>query len=118
MCLKAHDGSCNRRVAAAFEAPTRLLRAYQAGVRLCILSDRPKPPLYLTLSHCWGQIDILKLKRNNANDFLQNMDGMSPSDYFFSPDKSEKVESLFHRSIGVSPLCLADNEQDQVHGMR
>jgi hypothetical protein len=28
------------------------------------------------------------------------------------------VESLFHRSIGVSPLCLADNEQDQVHGMR
>jgi hypothetical protein len=46
------------------------------------------------------------------------MDGMSPSDYFFSPDKSEKVESLFHRSIGVSPLCLADNEQDQVHEMR
>jgi hypothetical protein len=65
--------NCNRRVAAALEAPTPLLEIYQAGVRLCILSGRPKPPLHLTLSHCWVQIDILKLKRNNANDFFQNM---------------------------------------------
>jgi len=73
MRLEIHHGSCNRQVAAALEAPTRLLEIYQAGVRLCILSGRPKPPLYLTLSHCLVQIDILKLPRNIANEFLQNM---------------------------------------------
>ena len=73
MRLEIHHGRCNRQVAAALEAPARLLEIYQAGVRLCILSGRPKPPLYLTLSHCLVQIDILKLPHNNANDFLQNM---------------------------------------------
>lgn len=49
--------------------PTRLVQVSDNKIRLVCTSDSPKPVVYTTLSHCWGTLNIIQLKRSNISRF-------------------------------------------------
>jgi hypothetical protein len=58
-CVTCHE-SCKKRLVGT-KMPTRLLQLMSEDVRLCV-TDTSKPRFpYMTLSHCWGSAQFLKL---------------------------------------------------------
>lgn len=54
-------------------APTRLLFVDHEKFKLCQSSEFDYPPPYVTLSHCWGALKLLKLTTKNMKGFQAGM---------------------------------------------
>lgn len=57
--------------------PTRLISLAAANTRMkprvCLVSSLPTVPAYLTLSHCWGGSDILRVTTSTVEDFSKEL---------------------------------------------
>ncbi|KAF5669453.1 het-domain-containing protein [Fusarium heterosporum] len=58
--------------------PTRLIKVSGLGTtvfltKLCLGKDLPLGTRYLTLSHCWGGADIVKLTKDSLSSFLSDI---------------------------------------------
>lgn len=72
-CLTHHRECCEVRPSPN-QWPTRLLAVGQEDtVRLVLTSELAQVPKYLTLSHCWGGADIIKLKAANFSSFRKSI---------------------------------------------
>ncbi|TGO12541.1 hypothetical protein BTUL_0086g00160 [Botrytis tulipae] len=52
--------------------PTRLIKIDCQEIRLCISADE-NCSRYATLSHCWGEAEVLRLQKNNVQAFLKKI---------------------------------------------
>ncbi|TGO71107.1 hypothetical protein BELL_0619g00090 [Botrytis elliptica] len=52
-----------------FVLPTRLIKIDSQEIRLC-MSSNENCSEYATLSHCWGKTEVLRLQKDNLQDFL------------------------------------------------
>jgi len=68
-CLATHD-ACTTSTKEHSRLPTRLLDVGSKDVRLVITDDWEKQPRYATLSHCWGNIDFIRLRKELVESFM------------------------------------------------
>ncbi|THV54849.1 hypothetical protein BGAL_0018g00050 [Botrytis galanthina] len=52
--------------------PTRLIKIDCQEIRLCVSADE-NCSRYATLSHCWGKVEVLRLQKDNYQDFLKEI---------------------------------------------
>jgi hypothetical protein len=92
--------------------PTRLIEIYKEGIRLCTPADVEEEVVeYVTLSHCWGEIDLFKLKSNNIAS-LHNSIPMERLCKTFQ-DAIMVTRTLGLRYLWIDSLCIIqDNEED------
>ncbi|KAH6694357.1 heterokaryon incompatibility protein-domain-containing protein [Leptodontidium sp. MPI-SDFR-AT-0119] len=105
-CLQTHN-VCTPNFPATDFVPTRLIDVSFNGNtsqwRLHITSPSEPVP-YLTLSHCWGTTQTLRLLEDNLSSFTT---GMSDSDVPIKYKNAFHVtRSLGHRYIWVDSLCI------------
>ena len=53
--------------------PSRLLSLSNNTIRLCLSEELPRCPKYATLSHCWGSLVILNLKKSTFQLFRESV---------------------------------------------
>ena len=68
-CLDTHK-ACTTSSEEHLRLPTRLLDVGSSEVRLVITDGWVKKPRYATLSHCWGNIDFMKLREESIQSFM------------------------------------------------
>lgn len=96
--------------------PTRLIdvgngQEKSLQIRLVITKELRTEPEYLTLSHCWGNAEIMKL-------FLGNIDGFKchiPFDRLPQTfqDAIKITRQLGHRYIWIDSLCIIQDSKEQ-----
>ncbi|KAF2799205.1 HET-domain-containing protein, partial [Melanomma pulvis-pyrius CBS 109.77] len=67
-----HHGVCCASQDEIFR-PSRLLYLENDSVCIHTTRDMPKRVSYLTLSHCWGKLHIIRLLKSNEQSFQQNL---------------------------------------------
>lgn len=92
--------------------PSRLLYIQNTSVRLCESSNLPFPwskkrPQYAALSHCWGEIDFIKLLQSNLEHFLVEI----PLDQLTKTfrDAITITQSLGLSFLWIDSLCIIQN---------
>lgn len=91
--------------------PTRLLELLSDGIRLCDSGAILVCPPYVTLSHCWGKLEILKLKRDN----IDSLSDLVPIQKLC---KTFREAIIVTRALGfhylwIDSLCIIqDDEED------
>ncbi|KAE8446462.1 hypothetical protein EG329_011925 [Mollisiaceae sp. DMI_Dod_QoI] len=106
-CIDTHEVCRTKK---ATKSPTRLIEVYDGGARLFFPPKEIFTP-YLTLSHCWGTLDILKLKRNNIDALRNDIPLSSLCKTFQQAIIVTKV--LGFRYIWIDSLCIIqDDEED------
>jgi hypothetical protein len=79
--------------------------------RLCNTEDLPTEPKYVTLSHCWGKHQPLKLTKGNKEAFQKKIDVSALPKTF--TDAMKVASSLGQRYIWIDSLCIIqDSPQD------
>jgi len=101
-CLPAQTGT-----------PTRLLFVDESEIILIHTSTIANQPLYFTLSHCWGTIDILKLTRENIDDMQREIRETELCQTF--RDAINVTRMLGFSYIWIDSLCII---QDDVEDWR
>ncbi|KAF5869349.1 putative tol protein [Botrytis fragariae] len=69
-CRLSHSACRQQQEASAL--PTRLIKIDCQEVRLCI-SANENCSQYATLSHCWGQVEVLRLQKDNLQAFMKKI---------------------------------------------
>ncbi|KAE9367647.1 HET-domain-containing protein, partial [Stipitochalara longipes BDJ] len=92
----------------ALQVPTRLLELFRGGIRLCRTQTLHPSPLYLTLSHCWGKIETLKLKKDNIATFLDEIPAGRLSRTF--KDVLSLTKALGFNYIWIDSLCIVQDD--------
>ncbi|RDW87253.1 hypothetical protein BP5796_02947 [Coleophoma crateriformis] len=91
----------------ALITPTRLIELYEGGCRL--RTDVVVGTPYTTLSHCWGSIDILKLRKDNINELhdfpLSKLSKTFQDAVFLS-------RSLGFKYIWIDSVCIIQDNVD------
>ena len=95
--------------------PTRLIYAGQPDVglrpRLCLSSDLPADTRYVTLSHCWGSINIFRLLSTNIESLLKELPLSELTQVFC--DAIDLACRLGVSYIWIDSLCIVqDSVQD------
>jgi len=120
-CLQNHP-SCNRPIASPFHQegwhPSRLLsitaKDSPLSIRLCVGSEVPTNAKYMTLSHCWGSLAILKLTENNIQALQKNIQPEQLCKTF--RDAVDITRKLGIGFMWVDSLCiLQDSIEDWNH---
>jgi hypothetical protein len=101
--------------------PTRLINtglSASSSVRPCGTSDLPIETRYLTLSHCWGTLNINTLTTKNINTLMNEIDNSKLSQTF---QDAISLTREWTRECGVGHLwidCICiiqDSEDDWQH---
>ncbi|KAI0144619.1 heterokaryon incompatibility protein-domain-containing protein [Xylariaceae sp. FL1272] len=115
-CIHEHDG-CSRRShpTADWHLPTRLVKVsgFMTNVfsmKLCLGKDLPAGTKYLTLSHCWGGVDIIKLTADNLQSFQSNipLEGM-PRNF---RDAAAVTLFMGYEYLWIDSLCIIQGSVD------
>ena len=110
-CVKSHQ-KCNQD-AETNKLPARVLDLGIPGsskVSLHITTgDSPKAP-YVTLSHCWGKIPILRLQQENLETFKTSISCEALSKTFL--DAIEVVRFLGLRFLWIDSLCIIQDSPE------
>lgn len=69
-CLHDHYHSKADFFGISTHRPTRLLELHEDGCRLCCSEDLGNHFAYVTLSHCWGTLELFKLTKSNMEMLL------------------------------------------------
>lgn len=113
-CLRSH-GLCNQHFITQGFVPTRLIDVSHGTSggqwKLIHTSKNTKMSPYLTLSHCWGTTQTLRLLTANYTDFKAGMsDECLPVKY---KDALSVTRSLGFRYVWIDSLCIIqDSQQD------
>lgn len=110
-CMTSHL-RCKSAPETAIFKPTRLLlvegTAAKFSVRLCYTIELQSDIVYITLSHCWGTQNHLKLSRNNESRFLKNIDTRDLSKTFY--DAMLITLLLGCQFLWIDSLCIKQDD--------
>jgi len=87
--------------------PTRLLDL-RDGCRLCESSTLPHNSRYVTLSHCWGGLNICRLKRDNFDAFIQEIPQSALCKTFL--DAIVVTRALGFAYLWIDSLCIIQDD--------
>lgn len=111
-CIRDHD-QCKRGSDLAW-LPTRLIDLASCDVdhsaRLILSTEIKTRQDYCTLSHCWGSVEFLKLKRDNYDSFRYGTLISNLSKTF--QDSFLVARKLGIRYIWVDSLCIIQDDPD------
>jgi hypothetical protein len=108
-CMSMHPACSSDKVNVTV-TPTRLLFVSNGHLALVHTSKLPKRPLYLTLSHCWGNIEILKLRRSNIQDFEVEIPEQELCQTF--KDAVFITRALGYQYIWIDSLCIIQDDPE------
>jgi hypothetical protein len=112
-CLKDHD-YCRKGTEAGIFFPSRILDLETGDptiVKLLVTASAPIKEIYITLSHCWGKSQILKLETTNLQDFLKGIPLQRLPKTF--RDAVQMGRNLGIRYLWIDSLCiLQDSKED------
>ncbi|KAH7413345.1 heterokaryon incompatibility protein-domain-containing protein [Cadophora sp. MPI-SDFR-AT-0126] len=106
-CISSHPSCSSSKTP---YSPTRLVEVHDTGARLCITSNRQVNLNYLTLSHCWGTIEMFKLMRNNIDALCQEIPVDMLSKTF--RDALAVTKALGLKYIWIDSLCIVQDENE------
>jgi hypothetical protein len=106
-CLTHHRECCKAELFPS-QYPTRLLAVgHEDTVRLVLTSELTRKPKYLTLSHCWGGADIIKLKSTNYSSFQNSIPLVALPKTF--KDAIIITRRLGYEYLWIDSLCIIQN---------
>lgn len=94
--------------------PTRVLDVGtmdKPSLRLHITNNSTLRSPYVTLSHCWGKIEIKQLKMANLNDFIEGINIAELTKTF--QDAIQISRRLNIRFLWIDSLCIIQDSKDQ-----
>lgn len=107
-CMSQHE-TC--KPVSADWLPSRLLNVTDARIRIVLSSEVQSRERYITLSHCWGDADFLKLSRNTYNDLRQ---GIEPSILPLSFQHAVETTRFFKvKYLWIDALCIMQDDDDK-----
>ncbi|PQE06284.1 heterokaryon incompatibility protein [Rutstroemia sp. NJR-2017a BBW] len=106
-CFLNHEG-CSRQGQTI--APTRLIKIEPEKIRLCYSSEHEDCSRYVTLSHCWGELEILKLQKSNHSLLLQEIPHASLCKTF--SDAVSIARGLEFSWLWIDSLCIIQDDPD------
>jgi hypothetical protein len=114
-CLSDHP-RCQPTGASQEWYPTRLLDIgadMGSKVRLCITAEETPEGPYVTLSHCWGTVDILKLSGTNLANFQTGISLNALPKSFV--EAIEIARRLKIRYLWIDSLCILQDSTTDWH---
>ncbi|KAJ3463423.1 hypothetical protein MRS44_008209 [Fusarium solani] len=109
-CRTEHQ-SCPSTSSGVAWVPTRLIQVEQDGLRLVESFETTISEPFVSLSHCWGGAEILKLTTGNINTLKDDIPFLELPETF--QDAIRVVRSLGIRYIWIDSLCIIQNsDQD------
>ncbi|KAH9860368.1 hypothetical protein J1614_011699 [Plenodomus biglobosus] len=111
-CLKDHQ-KCTGVVTSPHHRPTRLVRLRSTSGRVqsislfCYVPGQDQPVEYLTLSHCWGQANIIQLKSTNLTAFQTDIP-MDQLPQTFA-DAVHITHFLGYEYLWIDSLCIVQD---------
>lgn len=113
-CRTKHS-KCNQAPQANW-LPTRVLdvgTSSKPSLRLHLANDSSPKSLYITLSHCWGQIEIKRLFKANISEFTEGIDIAELPKTF--QDAIAIARRLDVRFLWIDSLCIIqDSVEDWI----
>jgi len=108
-CSCSHQ-LCNSSEGGASAPPARLLSVANGRLHLVDMSEYQHRPRYLTLSHCWGKIDIITLTQNNKKEFEAAIPHESLCQTF--KDAVALTRELGEEYIWIDSLCIIQDDPE------
>jgi hypothetical protein len=93
--------------------PSRLISVGSAGeeyLRICTRDDIPAGRGYMTLSHCWGKLNILKLTVENLGRLLKSIPFTELPKTF--QDAISITRALGIQYLWIDSLCILQDSED------
>ncbi|KAI1741470.1 heterokaryon incompatibility protein-domain-containing protein [Xylaria scruposa] len=90
--------------------PSRLLSLSSDVLHLVHSSEIPDRPRYATLSHCWGTLELLKLRKENYGNFLVEIEESELCRTF--RDTIRIVKHLGLEYLWIDSLCIVQNDTE------
>jgi Heterokaryon incompatibility protein (HET) len=93
--------------------PSRLISVGSAGeeyLRICTRDDVPAGRGYMTLSHCWGKLNILKLTVENLSQLLKSIPFTELPKTF--QDAISITRALGIQYLWIDSLCILQDSED------
>lgn len=111
-CIENHS-ICKESATSDKSLPTRLVdlgATKEVLPRICLGRDLPSDTMYVSLSHCWGGISIMRLLKSNLATFQQSM----PVDELPKTfrDAMEVCKRLELRYIWIDSLCIIQDSPE------
>jgi hypothetical protein len=106
-CMHNGHSKC---LPAQTRTPTRVLFVDESEIRLIHTSAIVNQPLYFTLSHCWGTIDILKLTGENIDDMQREIRETELCQTF--RDAINVTRMLGFSYIWIDSLCIIQDDAE------
>ena len=93
------------------KSPTRVLELHEDGIRLLLAADMEKSPCYLTISHCWGNVERFKLMKDNLDMLRRGVPVHKLCKNF--QDAIYITRQLGYKYLWIDSLCIIqDDEED------
>ncbi|KAL5095265.1 hypothetical protein Trisim1_012415 [Trichoderma cf. simile WF8] len=109
-CVQNHE-AC--RPPESNDGPARIVSIGSNTSRLVPLSELPDRFEYATLSHCWGNIQYLKLLKDNLEEFQHQIPAHRLSKTFTDAIKITKHLGISY--LWVDSLCIIQDDGDDWH---
>jgi hypothetical protein len=90
--------------------PSRLLFLEKHSIRLHTALDMPKRVKYLTLSHCWGRHQLIRLLESNFEAFREDIPYQLLSQTF--RDAIRVTRKLGFSYLWIDSLCIIQDSRD------
>lgn len=90
--------------------PTRLLYLGDERVRLLVPADLPSRPKYATLSHCWGNLSFVTLKKSSLASFREVIPDNTLTKTFL--DAIYIARFLDIEYLWIDSLCIIQDDKD------
>lgn len=113
ICRNSHEqcrSFAQQSLAGTRPVPTRLISTRKDDVSLYLNSEFQIPPVYCTLSHCWGQTRLLNLAKSNIDAFKKEIPREALSRTF--RDAIELARELGFGFIWIDSLCIIQDDVD------
>jgi hypothetical protein len=111
-CQKTHK-VCNSSLKRGHQLPTRLIYVGSDwhNTHLYLSKDLPEDTAYMTLSHCWWKISIIRLLKKNLETFQRQLPYQSLTKTF--RDAIGVARQFGVRYLWIDSLCIIqDDEED------
>ncbi|KAH8808826.1 heterokaryon incompatibility protein-domain-containing protein [Xylogone sp. PMI_703] len=102
-----HHSKCNSNLGDPTWYPSRLLDVglpSDSNVRLCVTKEEPPSGSYVTLSHCWGTLPIIQLKKSNITTFKNQIPQSELTRTFL--EAIQVTRRLGIRYLWIDSLCI------------
>ena len=93
--------------------PTRLVHVGRSRTHLCVSSELRECPRYATLSHCWGDLKLVNLTKDNFKSFCDEIPGSALSRTY--SDAFEIVRYFGLDYIWIDSLCIMQDDSWDWH---